>query len=129
MIAATVSRLGRLVAFVVALSLAACGSTVTVTAPAVGGGGGGTGGGTAATAAPTRAAPTVPAATSGEGGLTRDGYELWKETYNAAGGIMAGGKRYRIETKYYDDKSNAQKSATLAEKLIKEDKINFLLGP
>ena len=185
MIAATVSRLGRLVAFVVALSLVACGSTVTVTAPAVGGGGGGTGGaGTAPTAAPTRAATAVPAATSGtgaagaggaasparaggaaspaaqpagspvatfsgtfdgtilfgapisltgslakEGGLTRDGYELWKETYNAAGGIMVGGKRYRIETKYYDDESNAQKSATLAEKLIKEDKVTFLLGP
>src|SRR5262249_17802733 len=40
-----------------------------------------------------------------------------------------GGKRYKIETKYYDDESSAQKSATLAEKLIKEDKVNFLLGP
>lgn len=64
-----------------------------------------------------------------EGILTRDGYELWKETYNANGGIVVGGKRYKIETKYYDDESNAQKSATLADKLIKEDKINFLLGP
>lgn len=64
-----------------------------------------------------------------EGALTRDGYELWKETYNAHGGIVLGGKHYKIETKYYDDESNAQKSATLADKLIKEDKINFLLGP
>lgn len=64
-----------------------------------------------------------------EGTLTRDGYELWKETYNANGGIVVGGKHYKIETKYYDDESNAQKSATLADKLIKEDKINFLLGP
>ncbi|MCC6177056.1 MAG: amino acid ABC transporter substrate-binding protein [Chloroflexi bacterium] len=64
-----------------------------------------------------------------EGGLTRDGYEIWKDTYNQAGGIMVGGKRYKIETKYYDDESNAQKSATLAEKLIKEDNINLLLGP
>src|SRR5436309_7313085 len=64
-----------------------------------------------------------------EGGLTRDGYELWKEVYNANGGIVVGGKRYEIKTKYYDDESNAQKSATLAEKLIKEDKVNFLLGP
>lgn len=64
-----------------------------------------------------------------EGGQTRDGYDLWKEVYNANGGIMTGGKRYEIRTKYYDDESNAQKSATLAEKLIKEDKANFLLGP
>lgn len=64
-----------------------------------------------------------------EGALTRDGYELWKEAYNANGGIVLGGKHYKIETKYYDDESNAQKSATLADKLIKEDKINFLLGP
>jgi branched-chain amino acid transport system substrate-binding protein len=64
-----------------------------------------------------------------EGGLTRDGYEIWKDKYNEAGGIKVGGKMYKIETKYYDDESDAQKSATLAEKLIKEDKVNFLLGP
>jgi branched-chain amino acid transport system substrate-binding protein len=64
-----------------------------------------------------------------EGGLTRDGYEIWKDKYNEAGGIKVGGKQYKIETKYYDDESDAQKSATLAEKLIKEDKVNFLLGP
>jgi hypothetical protein len=39
------------------------------------------------------------------------------------------GKHYKIETKYYDDVSNAQQSATLAEKLIREDNVNFLLGP
>jgi branched-chain amino acid transport system substrate-binding protein len=64
-----------------------------------------------------------------EGGLTREGYDIWKDTYNEAGGIKVGDKRYRIETKYYDDESNAQKTATLAEKLIKEDKVNLLLGP
>jgi branched-chain amino acid transport system substrate-binding protein len=64
-----------------------------------------------------------------EGGLTRDGYEIWKDTYNAAGGITIGGKKYRVETRYYDDESDAYKSATLAEKLITEDKVNLLLGP
>lgn len=99
-------------------------------------------GGAAATPAPVGGTPggfdgtllfgaplSLTGSTAKEGGLTRDGYELWKETYNAAGGIRAGSKRYRIETKYYDDESNAQKSATLAEKLINEDKVNFLLGP
>ena len=72
---------------------------------------------------------SLTGSTAKEGGLTRDGYELWKDTYNKAGGINVGGKHYKIETKYYDDTSNAQQSATLAEKLIKEDKVNFLLGP
>ena len=41
------------------------------------------------------------------------------------------GRRQTLQDrdKYYDDTSNAQKSATLAQKLIKEDKVNFLLGP
>ena len=72
---------------------------------------------------------SLTGSTAKEGGLVRDGYDLWRDTYNKAGGINVGGKHYKIETKYYDDASNAQQSATLAEKLIKEDKVNFLLGP
>ena len=72
---------------------------------------------------------SLTGSTAKEGGLTRDGYDLWRDTYNKAGGINVGGKHYKIETKYYDDASNAQQAATLAEKLIKEDKVNFLLGP
>jgi branched-chain amino acid transport system substrate-binding protein len=72
---------------------------------------------------------SLTGSTAKEGALTRDGYDLWRDTYNKAGGINVGGKHYKIETKYYDDASNAQQSATLAEKLIKEDKVNFLLGP
>lgn len=75
------------------------------------------------------AAISLTGTTAKEGGLTREGYDLWRDVANQNGGINAGGKRYRVETKYYDDESNAQKSATLAEKLIKEDKIDFLLGP
>src|SRR5437016_2812546 len=72
---------------------------------------------------------SLTGSTAKEGALQRDGYDLWRDTYNKAGGINVGGKHYKIETKYYDDTSNAQQSATLAEKLIKEDKVNFLLGP
>jgi len=72
---------------------------------------------------------SLTGSTAKEGGLTRDGYDLWKETTNANGGITVGGKHYVVDTKYYDDESNAQKAATLADKLIKEDKVNFLLGP
>src|SRR5258708_32436942 len=69
---------------------------------------------------------SLTGSTAKEGALQRDGYDLWRDTYNKAGGINVGGKHYKIETKYYDDTSNAQQSATLAEKLIKEDKRNFL---
>ncbi|MFN8536904.1 MAG: amino acid ABC transporter substrate-binding protein [Thermomicrobiales bacterium] len=72
---------------------------------------------------------SLTGSTASEGKLTQDGYELWKETYNNAGGINVGGKRYKIETKYYDDESNGPKSATLATQLIKQDKVQFLLGP
>src|SRR5712692_7571595 len=75
------------------------------------------------------AAISLTGSTAKEGGLTRDGYELWKETTNANGGVNVAGKHYMVATKFYDDESNAQKSATLADKLINEDKINFLLGP
>ncbi|HEU5423139.1 MAG TPA: amino acid ABC transporter substrate-binding protein [Nitrolancea sp.] len=75
------------------------------------------------------AAISLTGATSKEGGYTRDGYELWKDTYNANGGIVINGKHYKIETEYYDDTSNAQTAATLADKLIKEDHVQFLLGP
>src|SRR5258706_10429667 len=52
----------------------------------------------------------VPLALTGslskEGNLSHEGYELWKEVYNKAGGIVIDGKHYQIETKYYDDESN-----------------------
>ncbi|HEX8969164.1 MAG TPA: amino acid ABC transporter substrate-binding protein [Chloroflexota bacterium] len=72
---------------------------------------------------------SLTGSTAKEGALTRDGYDLWRDTYNAAGGINISGKHYKIETKYYDDASNAQQAASLTDKLINEDKVNFLLGP
>src|SRR5258708_7863678 len=66
---------------------------------------------------------------SKESNLSREGYELWKTIYNQAGGIVVGGKHYQIDVKYYDDESDPKKSATLADKLVKEDHVNFMLGP
>src|SRR2546425_526824 len=106
--------------------LAACGGGAPVAQPAASAAGSATAvGGTILFGAPI----SLPGSTAKEGGLTKDGYELWKETVNGNGGIVTGGKRYQVATKYYDDESNAQKSATLADKLIKEDHVNFLLGP
>lgn len=66
---------------------------------------------------------------SKESKLTQQGYDLWKETVNAAGGINVGGKKYMVDIKYYDDGGVQDKSGQMTEKLISEDKVNFLLGP
>ncbi len=63
------------------------------------------------------------------GKLYIDSLKLAEATINKAGGIKVGGKAYLVKIKFYDDKSNAAESAKLIEKLITEDKVNFLLGP
>lgn len=64
-----------------------------------------------------------------EGKLTRDGYEFYKALINKKGGLSIGGKKYKVDIKYYDDESNVQTATKLVEKLITEDKIDLLLGP
>jgi branched-chain amino acid transport system substrate-binding protein len=64
-----------------------------------------------------------------EGQFLRDGYQLWADKANAAGGIKVGGKAYKVELVIYDDESQAQTSAKLTERLITEDKVQFLFGP
>lgn len=64
-----------------------------------------------------------------EGGYSKDGLELWKEMVNDAGGIEVGDENYMVEVIYYDDKSDAETSARLTEKLITEDEVDFLIGP
>jgi len=64
-----------------------------------------------------------------EGKATRDGYEFYKALINKKGGLNIGGKRYKVDIKYYDDESEVQTCTKLVEKLITEDKIDFILGP
>ncbi len=75
------------------------------------------------------AAVSLTGSTSNEGKYTRDGYEIAKDALNAAGGIVVAGKHYKIDIKYYDDASKPDQTSQLVEKLITEDKVNFLLGP
>jgi branched-chain amino acid transport system substrate-binding protein len=70
---------------------------------------------------------TGPNADTGK--LTKDAYQFWADTVNAKGGLKVGGKSLKIQLKYYDDESNANTTATNTQKLISEDKIDFLLGP
>lgn len=54
-----------------------------------------------------------------------NGYNLWIEDVNAAGGLM--GKPVKMV--HYDDKSDPATGARLYEKLITDDKVDLLLGP
>jgi len=63
------------------------------------------------------------------GKLYVDSLKLATEAINKAGGIKVAGKAYSLKIVFYDDKSDAAESAKLIEKLIVEDKVNFLLGP
>jgi len=65
-----------------------------------------------------------------EGVWNQRGYETWKDWVNQEyGGIKLADKRCKAEIVYYDDESDPDTSAKLIEKLITEDKVDFLLGP
>jgi len=63
------------------------------------------------------------------GTMVKNGYELWADKVNSKGGIKVGDKRLPVKIIYYDDQSDNQTSAKLTEKLITQDKVDFLLGP
>ena len=48
---------------------------------------------------------------------------------NAAGGIKLGDKRVPIEVVQYDDRSNAEEAVRALERLINQDKVDFILPP
>jgi branched-chain amino acid transport system substrate-binding protein len=75
------------------------------------------------------AALAATGATAREGELTKEGYEFWKNYVNTHGGMKVAGKTYNVDIKYYDDESNPQTAARLVEKLVSQDKVNFILGP
>src|SRR5271163_1509872 len=66
---------------------------------------------------------------SPEGTKQQQGYDLWAETANAAGGIKAGAARLKIELVYADYQSNTPRAVQTAERLIVEDKVSFLFAP
>jgi branched-chain amino acid transport system substrate-binding protein len=58
-----------------------------------------------------------------------NGYNLAVKRINESGGIRVGGKSYKFKVKYYDDESTPARGAQLAERLIKQDGIKYMLGP
>ena len=63
------------------------------------------------------------------GNHTRKGYDLAVDLINRAGGVRVAGKDYRLEILYYDDESTPARGAQLAERLIRQDGVRFMLGP
>ena len=57
------------------------------------------------------------------------GFELWRDQVNAAGGIKAGGKSYKIQFTSYDDESNSKRVQQLYSRMILQDKADFLFSP
>ena len=60
---------------------------------------------------------------------TKNGYELAAKLINDSGGVKVGDKSYKIDITYYDDESTPARGAQLAERLINQDGVKFMLGP
>ena len=63
------------------------------------------------------------------GNHTRNGYDLAVKVINDRGGVRVGDRGYRLEVLYYDDESTPARGAQLAERLIRQDGVRFMLGP
>ena len=59
----------------------------------------------------------------------KNGYDFAIDKINAAGGLTVGGKTYLLKVIYYDDESTPARGAQLAERLISQDEVKFMLGP
>src|SRR2546421_631541 len=100
-----------------AVFLAACGGSSSANAPTTG------------STIVFGAAVSLTGSQSKEGALTKQGYDLWLDWIKARGGIVVNNVKHPVEIKYEDDQSNANLSATLVQKLIPDEKANFILGP
>ena len=64
-----------------------------------------------------------------EGKSTKHGYEMWADEVNARGGINVGGTKRKVQMIYYDDQSEPETAVKLTQKLISQDKVDFMFGP
>lgn len=60
---------------------------------------------------------------------TQNGYEFAIKKIAENGGVKVGDKCYNFNVIYYDDESKGDRGATLAERLINQDKVQYMLGP
>ena len=57
------------------------------------------------------------------------GFELWRDAVNAAGGVKAGGKQYKVNLVSYNDESQNTRVQQLYTRLIVQDRAQFLFSP
>jgi branched-chain amino acid transport system substrate-binding protein len=62
------------------------------------------------------------------GAFYKEGYELAFEHASQAGGVSVGGKKMPVRLILLDDTTTQATAASLADRLINSDKVNFLLG-
>jgi branched-chain amino acid transport system substrate-binding protein len=60
---------------------------------------------------------------------TQRGYDYAVKVINEKGGVTVNGKSYQLAVKYYDDESTPARGAQLAERLIRQDGVDYMLGP
>lgn len=60
---------------------------------------------------------------------TQNGYEYAITKIREAGGVKIGSRCYNFRVIYYDDESKGDRGATLTERLINQDKVQYMLGP
>ena len=63
------------------------------------------------------------------GTVTKRGYDMWADTVNQQGGIEIAGKKYKVTLVYADDQSTPATAAVAGERLITQEKVDFILGP
>lgn len=66
---------------------------------------------------------------SAEGTHTAQGYEMWADEVNARGGLKVGDKTYKVKLLGLDTQSDTNNAVKLYERLIQQDKVDFLLSP
>jgi len=123
---------------VLSLALAACGAPAPTAAPVA------EAPAAAATEAPAEAAPAAAVEKTAIVGFTasltgklnvestrqNNGFKLWMDQVNAAGGItLADGTVVKFDSKFYDDESNKDRVQELYTKLVTEDNADFLISP
>jgi branched-chain amino acid transport system substrate-binding protein len=66
---------------------------------------------------------------SSNGVNAKNGYDIAVKRINEMGGVKVSGKAYKLKVVYYDDESTPARGAQLAERLIQQDNVKYMLGP
>ncbi len=67
-------------------------------------------------------------AESRAGGFYKEGYDLAFDLANKGGGLTIGGKKVPVDLRLLDDTTTQATAVSLADRLINQDKVDFMLG-